>query len=332
MASKFSKIENKEEWQGFLDRALFKTTFHSLEWEDFLESQFKWLKFERYLWRNQAILSLARVKIGGIEKLVSHPFCEYGGPLPLIAETDGEIFRQDIIDSFNCPLKISFHPKLLGYFKGISFSENRRETYFFEGLQSQSEDHLWGRIDRNRHRAIKKAMDNGLTVEECKNKPDLKKLYGLYVKNLKEHKTVAYPLSFFEFFLEDPKAEILLVKKGEEIVGGNIFLYYEKIIHSFLCGFRGAQKRAGAHSLALWLEIKKGKGRGAEIFDFGATTKTSSLQDFKQRWGAKSYPIFELKSRWDDSISKKSILRNVWGFLPSGLVGILSPYFLKYKL
>ena len=46
----FRKIENLKEWQALLEKALFKTFFHTLEWESFLEQNFKWLKFERYIW------------------------------------------------------------------------------------------------------------------------------------------------------------------------------------------------------------------------------------------------------------------------------------------
>ena len=41
----FQKIENKEEVRNLLDKVLFKTFFHKLEWQEFLEKEFKWLKF-----------------------------------------------------------------------------------------------------------------------------------------------------------------------------------------------------------------------------------------------------------------------------------------------
>ena len=54
------------------------------------------MKFERYLYRDKALLSLARVG----EKLVSHPFCEYGGPLPLIEKIDGKQFQKDLFKDY----------------------------------------------------------------------------------------------------------------------------------------------------------------------------------------------------------------------------------------
>ena len=55
-------------------------------------------------------------------------------------------------------------------------------------------------------------------------------------------------------------------------------------------------------------------------------------QDFKQRWGAKALPIYELKNYSGDSKLKDSFLRDIWSYLPVSLIKILSPYFIKYKL
>ncbi len=327
MENKFLKIDNKGQWQALLNKVLFKTFFHSLEWEAFLEENFKWLKFEHYNYQNSALLSLARIKILGKEKLISHPFCEYGGPLPLVEKIDGETFKKDLFEEFKNPFKISFHPKLLNYFQNLGIGESERETYFYENLENSQE--LWQRMDRNRHRAINKGSEQNFNIEKCKSIKDLKSLYALYVKNLKEHKALVYPFSFFAFFLKSPEAEIELVKKGNKLVGGNIFLFYNNIIHSFLCGFDNKYKRLGAHSLLLWSEIQK---KEKQMFDFGATRKDSSIRDFKQRWGARVMPIYELKNYSGESKLRRSFLRDIWGYLPVGLIKVLSPYFIKYKL
>lgn len=326
MENKFLKIENKEEWQGLLKKVLFKTFFHSWEWESFLESQFPWMKFDRYNYQNQALLSMANI---GDKKLVSHPFCEYGGPLPLIQEIDGQAFQEDLFEEFKMPLKISFHPYLLKHFKGFDTSQSLRETYLLEQIQSLDPDKIG---DRNRRRAVMTAQNNGLTEEKCEKINDLKILYDYYVKNLKRYKALVYPFSFFEFLFKNHQAEILLVKKGKKTVGGNIFLFYGGIIHSFLCGFNAQYRKLDAHSLVLWLELKRKRKEGFNVFDFGATKKSSSLSDFKSRWGANAYSIFELKNRVGESKLKDSFLRDIWSWLPVFLIKRLSPYFLKYKL
>jgi len=333
MENKFFKVEDREKWQALLDKVLFKTFFHFLEWEDFLESQFKWLKFERYLWKDQVILSLARVKIRGKEKLISHPFCEYGGPLPLIEKIDGRQFQKDLFEEFKTPLKISFHPQLLPYFESMEFTENQRESFFFEELGKKTTAELQQNLDRNRHRSIKLALSQNFQTEQCRSLKDLKDLYVLYIKSLRKHKALVYPFSFFEFFLENPQAKISLLKtKKGDLIGGNIFIMYDKISHSFLCGFNEKYKDLGAHSLVLWQEVERSKESGCEKFDFGATKKDSSIRDFKNRWGAVSYPIFELRNYSGESKLKDSFLRDVWSYLPTGLIKVLSPHFIKYKL
>ena len=108
MVNKFTKITNKTEWQDLLDKVLFKTFFHNTGWEEFLEKQFKWLKFERYLYGRDCLLSLARVG----DKLISHPFCEYGGPLPVVEKIDGKSVKKNLLSEFEGPLQINFHPHL----------------------------------------------------------------------------------------------------------------------------------------------------------------------------------------------------------------------------
>ena len=327
MANNFRKIEDKEEWRDLAKKVLFKTFFHSWEWEEFLESQFPWMKFEHYNWKNEVLLSLAKTP----KKLVSHPFCEYGGPLPLVSKIDGQAFQKDLFEEFKTPLKINFHPHLLhyDYFKGFDAKDSPRETYLLENIGKLNIETVG---DRNRHRQKNRALESGLTVEKCKTENDLKILYDFYVKSLKKHKALVYPFAFFKFFLKNPQAEILLVKRGDKTVGGNIFLLYGKIVHSFLCGFDEKYRKLGAHTLILWSELKWKKQDGFEVFDFGATKKGSSIGDFKNRWGATPYPIFELKNYSGDSKLKDSFLRDVWKYLPAFVIKKISPRLLKYKL
>ncbi|MFH1575373.1 MAG: GNAT family N-acetyltransferase, partial [Candidatus Nealsonbacteria bacterium] len=270
MPNNFRKIENREEWQDLLENVLFKTFFHSSEWEEFLEKEFKWLKFEHYNWQDKALLSLAKTE----KKLVSHPFCEYGGPLPLVPEIDGQAFQKDLFEEFKMPLKISFHPYLLNYFKGFDANVSSRETYLLENISKLNVETIG---DRNRHRQKNKALDSGLTVEKCKTENDLKILYDFYVKSLKRHKAIVYPFSFFQLFFKNSQAEILIAKHKERTVGGNVFLLYDKTVHSFLCGFDEKYRKLGVHTLVLWSELKRKQRENFGTFDFGATKKGSSI-------------------------------------------------------
>lgn len=327
MEKKFIKITNKNEWQDSLKKVLFKTFFHKIEWEEFLEENFKWLKFERYLWREEALLSLAKVG----DKLISHPFCEYGGFLPLKQEININELKKDLFselgDSYE--IKISFHPYLLNYFfphlqaKNLpagEFFDWQRVTYFIEGLPN---------LRKTTRREIRKAQVQNIRVERCQNLKDLENFYHLHLRLAKKHKIPAYPFSFFHYLWRSREAEIILAKFKNKIIAGSIFLFYDKFIHYFQNASDQQYKNSGANYLILWREIQNYPHL---TFDLGGTRKGSSLEVFKKGWRGKEYPIFELKNYSSSSELRESKLRTIFGFLPLFLIKKISPYLLKHKL
>lgn len=323
MASKFLKIDNKKEWQDFLNKVLFKTFFHNFKWEEFLEQNFRWLKFEHYIWQDKAILSFCRVKTLGKEKLISHPFCEYGGPLPLVEKIDGEKFKQDLFSEIEDPIRISFHPHLLNYFQNEMRSDrvpSGRVTYFIEGSPN---------LRKTTRYEIRKAQNQRIQIKKCENVKELNTLYNLYVKSAKRHRIPAYPLSFFNYFLDSPNSEIILAKYRDRIIAGSCFIFYDKFIHYFQNAVDEKYKNLGANYLILWNQLQNYPDR---IFDFGGTRIGSSLEIFKKGWGGKEYSIFELTNRPQENKFRDSKLRNIFGFLPPFFIKKLSPYLLKYKL
>ena len=332
MVNKFTKITNKNEWQDLLGKVLFKTFFHNIDWEEFLERQFKWLKFERYLYGDKALLSMARVG----DKLISHPFCEYGGPLPLEPNIDAEMFKRDLFSEFSAqggsasgrknPIRISFHPRISNYFNETRSDcvSSGRVTYFVEGKMD---------LRKTTRHEIEKAQRDNLQLEKCQNQKELRYFYDIYLKSVKRHRIPAYPMSFFEFFLKSPNSEIILARHNGKVIAGSIFLFYDKFVHYFQNASDEKYKNLGANYLILWEQIQKCLQDG-RIFDFGGTRIGSPLQVFKQGWGGQETQIYELGNARSDlpRRSDLQILRNIFGVLPPFLIIKLSPYLLKYKL
>ena len=324
MESKFLKIDNDQVWRELSKKVLFKTFFHSWEWEEFLEKNFTWLKFERYNWRNRALLSLARVKIFGKDKLISHPFCEYGGPLPLIDQIDGEEFKQDLFSEFKDSVKVSFHPQLLNYLRVSSDNSGQsgRVSYWVEGTLD---------LRKTTRNEIEKAETRGFQIEKCQNPKDLQDFYNLCVSAAKKHRVPVYPFPFFEYFSGSPDSEIILAKKKDKVIAGSVFLFYDKFVHYFQNAVDEKYKNLGANYLILQEQINKSLAKNL-VFDFGGTRIGSSLEVFKRGWGGKEYPIFELKNYEEELSLRGSKLRNIFGWLPPFLIKKCSPSLLKYKL
>ncbi len=331
MSSGFQKIEDKNIWQGYLRKAKFQTFFHGLEWEGFLEQNFRWLKFERYVWNGQALLSFARFKDGRQERLISHPFCEYGGPLPLVDKINGKDFSRDLLDFFKIPFKISFHPEILKYFEELPVKESQRMVYFVEGLRHTSKERFWQDLRKTTKYEIKKAQESGWEIAHCKQEKELKEFWQIYLKTARRNKVPAYPFSFFQNWLNNPAVEILLAKKAGKIKAGSVFLKYSSFIHYFLNASE-KQRTRGVNHLILWSEIEKNTGKNFTVFDLGGTKKDSPLSIFKQGFANAKEPIFELKNYQDQGKENFGLARKIWRLMPIFVIKTLSPRLLRYKL
>jgi hypothetical protein len=329
----FQQIKDKTKYQELLGKALFRTFFHGLDWEEFLEKEFKWLKFEHYLYKDEAIFSLARYNFLGKEKLVSHPFCEYGGLLPLRTNISGRELKINLFEEFKLELKIKFHPEIPKYFQefGLKEPESMNDAYFIEDIDKKNVDQVYSSFRKTLKHSIKKAENEKIKLEKCKNQNDLRLFYNLYLKNIQRHKTIAYPFSFFKYFLNSSNAEIILAKYENKIIAGSVFLFYDKFVHYFLNASDYNYRNKKSSYLILWNQIKNCLQKQHKIFDLGGTGRNSQLEVFKRGWGTRKYTIFELKN-FEEGKIKTSKLRNVFGFLPSFLFEKISPYFLKYKL
>ncbi|MBD3207834.1 MAG: peptidoglycan bridge formation glycyltransferase FemA/FemB family protein [Candidatus Nealsonbacteria bacterium] len=329
----FRKIEDKAEWQSFLQKAPFKTFFHSLEWEEFLEKEFSWLEFNRYLYKDEVLLSFGRYSVLGKRKMISHPFCEYGGPLPLKENLQGREFKEKLLSEFNAPFKISFHPHLPHYFQalGLKGPYSSRDTYLIKDIHKKEEEEVLRSFRKTLRHSIETAQEANILVRKCENEKELRGFYELYLKTVKGHKSIPYPFSFFKYFLNSSKSEIILAQDKERIIAGSVFLFYKPYIHYFINASDLDYRDQCPNHLILWTEIKKYLKGDYEIFDLGGTRRGSSLEIFKRGWGAGKYPIFELKN-YSEGRLKKSKMRDVLGLMPTCLAEGMSKFLLKYKL
>jgi len=331
-----SKVENKSQWQSLLDKALFKTFFHSLQWEELLENNFSWLKFERYVWQDELLISFARAKLLGKEKIVSHPFCEYGGPLPLKQVVDVSAFEKDFVDQFGERAKIKFHPHVFQILskQPANPPENntaRLVTFFVEDFSKKSPDTLWSGFRKTLRQEIKKSDSSTILVGECESIKDLKQFYSLYVQTAKRHNNIPLPLWVFNFFYEHQiESVIYIAKNNGKVIGGSVFLLYKPFIHYFINASDYKYRNLNIGHKILWHVMQKYVSGEYDYFDLGGTRLGSPLETFKRGWGAEAQPIYELGGKGDRESSGWK--RNMWGMLPASVIKFLAPYALYFKI
>jgi hypothetical protein len=306
---------------------LFKTFFHEAKWHDFLEKEFKWLKFEYYLYKDKFLLIFGRVG----DRLISLPFCEYGGPLLLKGDFIWEEFKKDVFKEFGNNIKIKFHPTFSEVSGNPADASSILSSHWLRNLENKSEQDAWNDLRKTLRHEIINAQEHNLEIKKCSSLQDLKIFYGLYVANLKRKKTVPYPFSVIKFLYEQQDTEILLVLIGNKIIAGSLFLNYSGFVHYFLNASDYKYRDFGANYLILWEKIKSLCGKDL-IFDLGASPKGSALEIFKRGWGGKEYPILQIGTKRKDELLRSSKLRNLWGLLPNFVIKKLSRYLIKYRI
>lgn len=316
----FRKI-NKSEAQKLSGKILFKTFFHSLEWQEFLENEFKWLKFEHYLYKDEMLFTLAKVG----SKLISLPFCEYGGPVPIKENFEIGEFERDVLEEFE-NIKIKFHPQIK---PGNSDSEV--STHWVEDLKNLNAEELFASFRKTLRHSIKNAENRDLEIKKCSDLKELERFYDLYLINLKRKKTIPYPINIFKFLFNCPNAEILLAVYKDKIIAGDLFIHYGKFAHYLFSAADYKYRNLGPSYLILWEKLKSLCGQD-KIFDLGAAPKGSDLEIFKKGWRGKEYPILQIGIKRSEEGLRSSKLRKIWGLLPNFLVRKFSTFLIKYRL
>jgi hypothetical protein len=316
---------NKPGFRTLLDKTLFKTFFHSIEWHEFLEKEFKWLNFEYYLYKkDEALLVFGRIG----KRLISLPFCEYGGPLP---KTDINIseFEKDTMEEFK-NIKIKFHPRI-SEISGQTDASSSLSSYWLY-LGNKSEQEIWDSLRKTLRQEIKNAQEYGLEIRVFKNPKELKKFYDLYAANLRRKKTIPYPWSLVRFLCQNASSELLLAFYKDRIVGGALFLQYSGFSHYFLSASDYKYRNLGIAHLILWEKIKSLIGKNITL-DLGASPQGSDLEIFKRGWGGVEYPIYQIGTkRNEENLRSSKLIRFIWGLLPNFIIKKLSPYLIKYRL
>ncbi len=246
----------------------------------------------------------------GKEKIVSHPLCEYGGPLPLKEGVDYSRAENDFIKEFGSSARMRFHPYVR------AGSTGNLSTFWIENYSKKTVDDLWRGLRKTLRQEIRSGEGQDIYIEDCGSKVELKQFYGIYLDTVRRHKNIPLPFAVFKFLYDGAvDADILLAKKDGRVLGGSAFLFYKPFIHYFLSANDREFKKYNIGHLILWSAMQSYKNNeGYDYFDLGGTRKGSSLEIFKRGWGTKEYLIHEIGGSGKGSTN--SSWRNILGLIP----------------
>ena len=167
------------------------------------------------------------------------------------------------------------------------------EPHYDVQVDTTSLELVNSKLDRNRKRNIKKALDNGVVIEEHPSADDLVQLYSmleeLYTTKVK---TPLFPFEFFEKLYGIPSSRFFLAKNAEgQLLGGLVCVVMNhRAVYAWLaCGDDFNHKALSPSVMVNYAGVSYAAREGMPRFDFMGAGKPDDggygVRDFKLKFG-----------------------------------------------
>ena len=167
------------------------------------------------------------------------------------------------------------------------------EPHYDVQVDTTSMELVNSKLDRNRKRNIKKALDNGAVIDENPSADDLRQLYSmleeLYITKVK---TPLFPFEFFEKLSKIPSSRFFVAKNAEgQLLGGLVCVALEqRAVYAWLaCGDDFNYKLLSPSVMVNYAGVSYAAREGIPRFDFMGAGKPDDggygVRDFKLKFG-----------------------------------------------
>ena len=235
---------------------------------------------------------------GKIKQFFSRRAIVVGGPLLSDEITDEELAF------LLSALKKKLHRKAI-FIETRNFNDYSRWRSVFEQSGFGYEPHydvqvdttslelVNSKLDRNRRRNIKKALENGVVIDENPTADDLRQLYSmleeLYTTKVK---TPLFPYEFFEKLRKLPSSLFFVAKNAEgQLLGGLVCVALDhRAVYAWLaCGDDFNFKSLSPSVMVNYAGVSYAAREGMPRFDFMGAGKPDDggygVRDFKLKFG-----------------------------------------------
>lgn len=235
---------------------------------------------------------------GRMKRFLSRRAIVIGGPLLADDITDEEV--KTLLTALQTRLK-----RKVIYIETRNLNDYNRWRSVFEEcgfgyephydviVDTSSIEEVNSRLDRNRRRNIKKAVENGIVIDKNPSEEDLSTFYSLLGELYKTKvKTPLFPFDFFEKLREIPASLFCIAKDPEgKVVGGLVCVAQTgKAVYAwFACGDDMLYKKLSPSVMANYAGICHAAENGFAKFDFMGAGKPNDggygVRDFKLKFG-----------------------------------------------
>jgi FemAB-related protein (PEP-CTERM system-associated) len=312
--------------------------FHLATWREVIERAFGHRTYYTFVERDgtiTGILPLAQVKtllFGNM--LVSVPFCVYGGPLTVEAETAAALESDaESLMRRTDATAVEFRHRDPVESDWIE----RPELYvtFRKQIDPDTDKNLKA-IPRKQRAMVRKGIQNGLVSVVGYEIEPLHRIYAESVRNLG---TPVFSRRYFRILSEAFQGAfdiLTVVDQGRTIAAVMNFYFREEVLPYYGGGTEEARKRAG-NDFMYWEVMRRAIARGCRLFDFGRSKVGTGAHAFKHNWGFEPAPLhYRFKVTPGKAIPdhnplnpKYRIFVNAWKHLPLPVANAIGPYIVR---
>lgn len=287
------RAEHRQAWDDFVLGAPQATFFHLAAWSDVVEREFK--HSPHYLFAEQdgaitGVLPLVYLRSAFFgRKLVSVPFCVYGGPIATDDLTAKALAKRAIELMQGCGADvIEFRSR-----EALDLEWATRPglyATFRKPISSDPEVNLKA-IPRKQRAVVRKAVANGLRSSFERNVDGFYRIYAESVRNLG---TPVFSRRYFRLLAErfGPAVEILTIFDADRPVSSVLSFFFRDEVLPYYGGGRPRAREVGAFDFMYWEVMNNASSRReARLFDFGRSKMGTGSFSFKKNWGFPPQPL-----------------------------------------
>jgi len=322
----------KKSWNEFVKMSPRSTPYHLWEFGESLSLTYGYKKLYFVALENGEIVGvfpLVHVKsLFFGDKLISMPFCEYGGPLSkseyvekLLLELAVRVANGLNVDYIEIRNPLDDVSNLKN-----EYSPLQRYITFKIDLTKPKET-LWLNLDKKTRNAVRKAVKRHVEIRRGEKK-DLRIYYELYLETQKRHGSPPNSFSLFRNFCEllQPMniMRVLLATFQGKVIGGIITFQLNGVIYWWSNVTEPEFRQLNPTNLLLWRTMEVGHENDFKTLDLGRTRRYTSIYHFKSGWGGKETNLRDYVSFLgsgsselpDPEQNKYQFLSRFWSFVP----------------
>lgn len=339
---------SKDLWNDFVSSNPHAYVYHLWEWGDVLCKTYNLGRWCLAVKEDQRIVGVLPIfYVRGLlfaDKLVSLPFCEYGGPLLCVRSDQSKsetVLRMFMKNLFRLAEKLRIdyvelrQPAAFStFFPSVGFTVLKRYVTFRIDL-TKGESEIWRGFDGRTRRHVKKAMRVGTDVTDV-NVDSLPYYYDLYLMTQKRLGSPPHSYAFFRNIYDDFVSKgllrmLLAVHKGKPIAGLMVFCFNNQL-YWWNNVLDRKYSSLDSTNLLLWHVIRWGVKNNFKVFDLGRTRpQNTGVYHFKNGWGGRKIGlkdwIFLVRDvQIPDPLQRRYVLLSkLWSLLPRHLTRKIGP-------